>query len=103
MENKLLSFNEFVTLYESFDFITEAEVPDFTPQMLNVTDDDLIIYSVKTRLMRQKTTLMYFPRLKEVKNLTGLKPFRKILVSRMMEYSGVTQRKRLKNFRKSIN
>ena len=43
MENKLLSFNEFVTLYESFDFITEAEVPDFTPQMLNVTDDDLIM------------------------------------------------------------
>jgi len=42
MENKLLSFNEFETLYESFGFIAEAEAPDFTPKKLAVTSDELI-------------------------------------------------------------
>ena len=42
MENKLLSFNEFETLYESFGFIAEAEAAAFTPQKTEVTSDDLI-------------------------------------------------------------
>ena len=45
MENKLLSFNEFKTLYESFGFIYEAQESnelDFTPKKSNVTSDDLI-------------------------------------------------------------
>ena len=42
MENKLLSFNEFETLYKSFGFIAEAEAPDFTPKKLDVTSDELI-------------------------------------------------------------
>ena len=42
MENKLLSFNEFETLYESFGFIAESEAPDFTPQKQEVTSDELI-------------------------------------------------------------
>jgi len=45
MENKLLSFNEFETLYESFGFISEAlesNELDFTPKKSNVTSDDLI-------------------------------------------------------------
>jgi peptidoglycan hydrolase-like protein with peptidoglycan-binding domain len=42
MENKLLSFNEFETLYESFGFITEAEKPEFTPEKTQVTNDDII-------------------------------------------------------------
>jgi len=44
MENKLLSFNEFETLYESFGFISESEElsPDFTPQKPGVTSDELI-------------------------------------------------------------
>ena len=42
MENKLLSFNEFETLYESFGFIAEAEVPDFTPEKAKITSDDLM-------------------------------------------------------------
>lgn len=42
MENKLLSFNEFETLYESFGFIAEAEVPDFTPEKSKITSDDLM-------------------------------------------------------------
>lgn len=42
MENKLLSFNEFETLYESFGFIAEAEAPAFSPEKAEVTSDDLI-------------------------------------------------------------
>lgn len=42
MENKLLSFNEFETLYESFGFITEAEAPEFTPEKSAVTSNELI-------------------------------------------------------------
>lgn len=45
METKLLSFNEFETLYESFGFISEAQESnelDFTPKKSNVTSDDLI-------------------------------------------------------------
>lgn len=42
MENKLLSFNEFETLYESFGFIAESEATDFTPQKPGVTSDELI-------------------------------------------------------------
>ena len=42
MENRLLSFNEFETLYESFGFIAEAEVPDFTPEKSKITNDDII-------------------------------------------------------------
>ena len=42
MENRLLSFNEFETLYESFGFIAEAEVPDFTPEKAKITSDDLM-------------------------------------------------------------
>jgi len=42
MENRLLSFNEFETLYESFGFIAEAEAPDFTPEKTKITNDDLI-------------------------------------------------------------
>jgi len=45
MENKLLSFNEFETLYESFGFISEALEAnefDFTPKKADVTSDDLI-------------------------------------------------------------
>ena len=41
MENRLLSFDEFETLYESFGFIAEAEVPDFTPLKTTVSADDL--------------------------------------------------------------
>ena len=41
MENKLLSFNEFETLYESFGFIAEAEVPDFTPEKSKITIDHI--------------------------------------------------------------
>lgn len=42
MENKLLSFNEFETLYESFGFIAEAEAPAFTPEKTEVTSDELL-------------------------------------------------------------
>jgi peptidoglycan hydrolase-like protein with peptidoglycan-binding domain len=42
MENKLLSFNEFETLYESFGFIAEAEAPAFTPEKSTVTSDELL-------------------------------------------------------------
>jgi len=45
MENKLLSFNEFETLYESFGFISEAleaNELDFTPKKADVTSNDLI-------------------------------------------------------------
>ena len=42
MENKLLSFSEFETLYESFGFIAEAEVPAFTPEKSTVTSDELL-------------------------------------------------------------
>jgi len=43
MENKLLSFSEFETLYESYGFVNEAEEPKpmFTPQKTQVTKDDL--------------------------------------------------------------
>ena len=41
MENRLLSFNEFETLYESFGFIAEAEVPDFTPLKTTISAEDL--------------------------------------------------------------
>ena len=41
MENRLLSFNEFETLYESFGFITEAEVPHFTPLKTTISAEDL--------------------------------------------------------------
>jgi peptidoglycan hydrolase-like protein with peptidoglycan-binding domain len=41
MENKLLSFNEFETLYESFGFIAEAEAPAFSPEKTKVTSDEL--------------------------------------------------------------
>jgi len=42
MENKLLSFNEFETLYESFGFIAEAEKPEFSPSKTTVTSDELL-------------------------------------------------------------
>jgi len=42
MENKLLSFNEFESLYESFGFIAEAEAPAFTPEKTEVTSDELL-------------------------------------------------------------
>jgi hypothetical protein len=42
MENKLLSFNEFENLYESFGFIAEAEAPAFSPEKTEVTSDDLL-------------------------------------------------------------
>ena len=44
MENRLLSFNEFEGLYESYGFITEAEgteAPMYTPAKTAVTKDDL--------------------------------------------------------------
>ena len=43
MENKLLSFNEFEGLYESYGFITEAAeaAPMFTPAKTTVTKSDL--------------------------------------------------------------
>jgi len=45
MENKLLSFSEFESLYESYGFINEAETaekPEFTPQKTDVSADDLL-------------------------------------------------------------
>ena len=43
MENRLLSFTEFESLYESYGFVNEAEAqkPTFTPQKTQVTKDDL--------------------------------------------------------------
>lgn len=43
MENKLLSFTEFESLYESYGFVNEAEkqTPTFTPQKTQVTKDEL--------------------------------------------------------------
>jgi len=45
MENRLLSFSEFESVYESYGFINEAEVaekPTFTPDKLAVSSDDLL-------------------------------------------------------------
>jgi hypothetical protein len=45
MENKLLSFSEFESVYESYGFINESEVkekPTFTPDKLDVSSDDLL-------------------------------------------------------------
>lgn len=45
MENRLLSFSEFESVYESYGFINEAEVaekPTFTPNKLAVSSDDLL-------------------------------------------------------------
>lgn len=43
MDNRILSFVEFNSLYESYGFINEAEevVPDFSPKKMGVTDADL--------------------------------------------------------------
>jgi peptidoglycan hydrolase-like protein with peptidoglycan-binding domain len=45
MKNKLLSFSEFESVYESYGFINEAEVaekPTFTPTKTDVSVDDLL-------------------------------------------------------------
>ena len=45
MENKLLSFSEFESLYESYGFVNEAETaekPEFTPAKTDVSTDDLL-------------------------------------------------------------
>jgi hypothetical protein len=45
MENKLLSFSEFESLYESYGFVNEtetAEKPEFTPTKTDVSIDDLL-------------------------------------------------------------
>jgi hypothetical protein len=45
MENKLLSFSEFESLYESYGFVNEAETaekPEFTPAKTDVSIDDLL-------------------------------------------------------------
>lgn len=45
MENRLLSFSEFESVYESYGFVNESEVaekPTFTPDKLEVSSDDLL-------------------------------------------------------------
>jgi hypothetical protein len=45
MENRLLSFSEFESVYESYGFVNEsgvAEKPTFTPDKLEVSSDDLL-------------------------------------------------------------
>jgi len=45
MENKLLSFSEFESIYESYGFVNEAETvekPEFTPTKTDVSIDDLL-------------------------------------------------------------
>lgn len=44
MKNRILSFSEFNSLYESFGFMNESNEPvkpDFTPEDLSMSDDDL--------------------------------------------------------------
>ena len=45
MENKLLFFSEYESLYESYGFIKESEkveIPTFTPSNLEITSEELI-------------------------------------------------------------
>ena len=100
MENKLLSFNEFVTLYESFDFITEAEVPDFTPQMLNVTDDDLIMLFGENEVDEAENNINVFSAIKRGEKSDRVKTLQKDLGIEDDGIFGGDTEKKVKEFQK---
>lgn len=100
MENKLLSFNEFVTLYESFDFITEAEVPDFTPQMLNVTDDDLIMLFGENEVDEAQNNINVFSAIKRGEKSDRVKTLQKDLGIEDDGIFGGDTEKKVKEFQK---
>jgi hypothetical protein len=85
MENKLLSFSEFESLYESYGFVNEAETaekPEFTPAKTDVSIDDLLaIFSEEPANEAIETTSPFTvikkgeksDRVKELQKTLGLK------------------------------
>ena len=94
MENKLLSFSEFESLYESYGFVNEAETaekPEFTPTKTDISTDDLLaIFSPDEAKNEAGKTPSPFTVIKKGEKSDRVKELQKALGLRDFEkYNGV--------------